>query len=141
MPTRTIITTSPEETEAIAGELAHNRLPELICLYGDLGAGKTTFVRGLVKALKVKARVQSPTFTYVRIYKGRPTIYHFDLYRTPINDPLIGEQLTEIIDRKDGLIVCEWPERLEQYLPKKNRIDIFFTHGSEDNRTISISTI
>jgi tRNA threonylcarbamoyladenosine biosynthesis protein TsaE len=75
---------SPEETRSIAEKLSKEIKPgTILCLFGDLGAGKTTFVQGLAKGLKVKKSetVQSPTFVVMNIYHGKLPIYHFDLYR------------------------------------------------------------
>ncbi len=139
--TESQITHSEVETRELAKSLVKGKkLPSLVCLYGDLGAGKTTFVRGLVEGWKLKARVQSPTFTYVRTYKGKPLVHHFDFYRSPINDPLLGAQVAEAIEDKDAVVICEWPELMELYLPKDNRINIYFSHGEADTRMISFST-
>ena len=76
---------SPEETEAVAmdfGKILNTGKPEFVAMYGDLGVGKTAFVRGLAKTLAPEARVKSPTFTIVNEYKGADLpLYHFDVYR------------------------------------------------------------
>ena len=109
MPTTTE-TAAPEETEALAAELAR-RLDrgDVVLVSGDLGAGKTTFVRGACRALGVTGPVTSPTFTIARRYDGRVAISHLDLYRLgdlADEDPaLLADELAE-----DRVAFVEWPE-------------------------------
>lgn len=128
-------TNSAEETEKLAMRLGMKLRKGLICLYGELGAGKTTFVRGLAKGLQIKSKIQSPTFTYERIHKGIVSLYHFDFYRISNADALLLEELKEVIARGDGVIAIEWAEKISHALPKK-RTDIFISHLSENQRLI-----
>ena len=106
------VTGSPAETER-AGTLLGERLQpgDVVLLTGELGAGKTTFVRGVARGTGSKADVASPTFQLVRIYPGRIQLAHVDLYRV--------ENLTELRDlgldelAQDGAVVVEWGERLD----------------------------
>ena len=83
------ITHSEYETEAFGRELAGRlKAPAVLCLYGDLGAGKTALVRGLAEGLGIRAQVSSPTFTIVNEYAGRPELIHFDMYRLQGADEL-----------------------------------------------------
>jgi tRNA threonylcarbamoyladenosine biosynthesis protein TsaE len=104
-------TTSPEETEA-AGEALGRRLRkgDLVLLEGELGAGKTTFVRGIARGTGATAPVASPTFQLVRIYPGRLQLAHVDLYRIENNSELAELGLDELAD--DGAVVVEWGDRL-----------------------------
>jgi tRNA threonylcarbamoyladenosine biosynthesis protein TsaE len=107
-----LITTSPAETEA-AGEQFGERLAQgdLVLLKGDLGAGKTTFVRGLTRGMGSSAHVASPTFQLVRVYSGRVQIAHVDLYRLEDAAGLSDLGLEELLD--EGAVVVEWGDRLD----------------------------
>lgn len=103
-------TVSPAETEALAAQLAARLKPgDVVLVSGDLGAGKTTFVRGACRALGVQAPVTSPTFTIARRYDGRVPISHLDLYR--LGD-LAGEDPALLADElaADRVAFVEWPE-------------------------------
>jgi tRNA threonylcarbamoyladenosine biosynthesis protein TsaE len=106
------ITHSPAETEAL-GERFGNRLRvgDMVLLTGDLGAGKTTFARGMARGAESAAPVASPTFQLVRVYPGRVQLAHIDLYRIE-NPSELGELgLDELLDQ--GAVVVEWGDRLE----------------------------
>lgn len=99
---------SAEETFALAKRVADKlKGGEIILLNGDLGAGKTTFTKGLARALGVKETVTSPTFTYVKEYDGRLTLYHFDMYRVSDADEVYELGLEEYF-YKGGVVVVEW---------------------------------
>ena len=108
----TFTSNSPAETETL-GE-AWGRKAEIglvLGLCGDLGAGKTVFVKGLARGLGISARVQSPTFTLVNIYGGgRLTLFHLDLYRLDTPAQIVGAGLEEYL-RPGGVTVIEWAER------------------------------
>ena len=130
---------SPEETQAVAEKLAKSLKPGVIvCLFGELGAGKTTFVQGLAKGLKIKKSetVQSPTFVIMNIYYGKVPIYHFDLYR--LKDArqisLIGYE--EFL-YGDGVAVIEWPENLGSLMPEKY-LAVHLQHKGENSRLIQV---
>lgn len=107
-----LVTTSPAETEA-AGERFGERLVQgdLVLLKGDLGAGKTTFVRGLTRGMGSSAHVASPTFQLVRVYSGRVQIAHVDLYRLEDAAGLNDLGLDELLD--EGAVLVEWGDRLD----------------------------
>ena len=108
------ISHSPAETESLGerwGREAQHGL--VIGLSGDLGAGKTQFVKGLARGLGVTSRVHSPTFTLVNEYGGgRLRLFHLDLYRLETAEQIHGAGLEEFL-RPDGVAVIEWAERLE----------------------------
>jgi len=109
---REIVTNSPDETEAEGEELGRGlRAGDLILLTGPLGAGKTTFVRGLARGAGSEAQVASPTFQLVRIYPGRVQLAHVDLYRVKAAGELADLGLDELID--EGAVVVEWGDRIE----------------------------
>lgn len=107
-----VVTTSPAETEH-AGETLGERLRagDVVLLIGDLGAGKTTFVRGVARGTGSRADVASPTFQLVRVYPGRVQLAHIDLYRIDSNAELRDLGLDELADT--GAVVVEWGDRLE----------------------------
>jgi len=89
--------------------------PSTILLEGDLGAGKTTFTKGIGKALNVEKTINSPTFTIMKCYKGKYPLYHLDLYR--LNGVNQEFDLEEYID--SGIAVIEWPHQADELLPKE----------------------
>ena len=110
---------SVEHTEAIAAELARDlRLGACLALHGDLGAGKTQFVRGLVRGLGGDPRrVASPTFVLLNVYPGgRLTVYHLDAYRVAGADDFDAIGFPELLEQ-GGLVVVEWAERVADLLP------------------------
>lgn len=102
------ISKSVQDTYALAEKVA-KRLKggEVILLNGNLGAGKTTFTKGLAKALGVEEVVTSPTFTFMKEYKGRLSLYHFDMYRVEDEDELYELGLSDYL-YMDGVCVIEW---------------------------------
>jgi tRNA threonylcarbamoyladenosine biosynthesis protein TsaE len=124
-------TTSPEETEAAGEELGRRlRKGDLVLLKGELGAGKTTFVRGIARGTGSTAPVASPTFQLVRIYPGRLQLAHVDLYRIENITELADLGLEELAD--DGAVVVEWGERLDVH----DGALIEFEHMGGDRRLI-----
>ena len=116
------VTHSAEETEAVGEELAPLLAPgDLLLLAGELGAGKTTFVRGLARGLGVTAPVQSPTFQLVRVYPGRVQLAHVDLYRLESGTELADLGLDELLD--EGVVAVEWGDRLRLDYPRTRRIE------------------
>ena len=95
------------------GKILEN--PSTILLEGDLGAGKTTFTKGIGKALGVEKTINSPTFTIMKCYKGKYPLYHLDLYR--LNGVNQEFDLEEYID--SGIAVIEWPHQADELLPKE----------------------
>ena len=112
-----LVTGSPEETEA-AGERMGRRLAagDLLLLSGELGSGKTTFVRGLARGIGASGDVMSPTFQLVRVYAGPVPLAHLDLYRLSGGADLRELGLDELLD--EGAAVVEWGERLGRLAPR-----------------------
>ncbi|MCU1386431.1 MAG: ADP-binding protein [Acidobacteria bacterium] len=138
MATRTVTTTSEDETAAVGRDLAATlSAGDVLLLHGDLGAGKTAFVRGLAEGLGVpRDEVSSPTFTLIQEYRGgRLTLFHVDLYR--IEDPREFDELGLDEIAEDGVLAVEWAERLPAPPPHAVRISI--EHAGEAKRRISIS--
>ncbi len=131
---------SVAQTEAIARQLAAGLVGgECIALYGDLGAGKTQFVRGLVRGLEGNGRsVASPTFVLLNVYDtGRLTVYHLDAYRVHGADDFQAIGFLELLEQ-GGVVVVEWAERVQDLLPK-NRINVRIETRSPRTRSIEIT--
>ena len=116
-----IYTASPAETERAGAELAerllaNSALPRYIALYGDLGVGKTAFVRGVASVLCPGAAVRSPTFALVNEYRGQLPMFHFDMYRITGEDDLYSIGYDDYLLR-DGVILVEWSENIPFALP------------------------
>ena len=141
-----IITNSPEETEAVGFELAQEieknlALPSFIALYGDLGVGKTAFVRGFTKVFSPNALVRSPTFALVNEYpsKSGRRVFHFDMYRITDEDDLYSIGYYDYLD--DGSIcLVEWSENIPYAIPDEYiRVEITKTNlDIPDERNIRI---
>lgn len=128
------ISHSPEETEKFAYELAERiTSPRVICLTGDLGAGKTAFTRGFARYFGIEKGVSSPTFIIMHRYEGNETINHYDLYRVSDFDELLDIGFEEQIE--SGISIIEWPDNFMEYLPE-DKIVIKITRLSENERLI-----
>jgi tRNA threonylcarbamoyladenosine biosynthesis protein TsaE len=131
------VTASEEETQAVARELSATlRAGDVVLLSGDLGAGKTTFVRGLAEGLGIDPReVSSPTFTLVHEYRGNGlTLYHADLYR--LESTATDDLGLEEIGVKDGVLAIEWPDRLSHELPRATVVRLEMVNDSSRRITI-----
>ena len=118
-----IKTATPEETEGVGVELAREvlegKLPRFVALEGDLGVGKTVFVRGFVSVVSPASAVRSPTFALVNEYRNRETgnaVYHFDVYRITDEDDLYSTGFYDYIDR--GICLVEWSENIRYAFPE-----------------------
>ncbi len=108
------------------------------CLTGDLGAGKTTLVRGIARALNIKNVVQSPTFNIMKVYfDGDRPLIHIDAYRLADVNTDIG--LDEYIGYETGITVIEWPEFIKDLIPE-NAIEVNIRHAEGDTRNITIKS-
>ena len=136
MPSQRFITNGPEETEALGARLARALEPGAVVAFtGDLGAGKTAFVRGLARGLGIRDRVTSPTFTIVNEYEGgRLPLFHFDLYRLGCADELFDIGWEDYLAR-GGVCAVEWSERMEELLePGTIRVDL--RRGEDESRRV-----
>ncbi len=120
-----IVTASVEQTEQAGAQLARRLSPgDVVALTGDLGAGKTAFVRGLAAGLGVSQPVTSPTFTIVNEYEGgRCPLFHFDLYRLEDGDALFDIGWEDYLSR-GGICAVEWSERAMDMMEPCVRVDI-----------------
>ena len=128
---------SEHATQEIARQIAAMLRPgDVVLLSGDLGAGKTTFVRGLAEGLGIDpGEVSSPTFTLVHEYHGgRLTLYHADLYR--LQQTATGDLGLEELGVEDGVLAIEWPDRLAHEMPGAMRVTLETV--DDDSRRITI---
>jgi tRNA threonylcarbamoyladenosine biosynthesis protein TsaE len=134
---RTVTTRSADETIALGRTLGGFARPgDLICLWGDLGAGKTQLAKGFALGLGIDATITSPTFILMAEYPGRIPLFHVDLYRlADAADALAGGVIDD--RQADGLTVVEWPDRMGDVLPAA-RLDIRIDGSADEPRTISI---
>ena len=134
-----IVTNNANETMELGQKIAELATAgSVFCLTGDLGAGKTTLVRGIAQALKIKSVVQSPTFNIMKIYfDGIKPLIHIDAYRLADVDTDIG--LDEYIGYETGLTVIEWPMFIERLIPEKSN-EINIINMGENVRKITISS-
>lgn len=133
-----IKTKSAEETMAFAEKLGSVlEKGDVLTLAGDLGAGKTTFTKGLAKGLGITRTVNSPTFTIIKEYNGRLPLYHMDVYRLEDSDEDLG---FEEYFSGEGVCVVEWAVFIEDYLPKE-RLELVISHIGEDEREIQLTPL
>lgn len=133
------ITTSPQETEALGQALAQRLRPgDVLAYYGDLGAGKTAFTRGVAAGLGIPDRVTSPTYTIVNEYEGgRLPLFHFDMYRLGSADELFDIGWEDYLSR-GGVCAVEWSENVEEALEDAVRVEIRKDPSEPDRRMITI---
>ena len=131
--------TSSEETEQLAEKLgAACRGGEVIELISDLGGGKTTFTRGLVRGIGSPDKVASPTFTISKVYDaGELQVHHFDFYRLQ-EAGIVADELAEVIDDPEAIVVVEWGDSVQHVLPEK-RLAITFALTPEGNRDLTFT--
>jgi tRNA threonylcarbamoyladenosine biosynthesis protein TsaE len=136
VPDVEVVSGSPEETEALAGRLATRLVPgDVVLVSGELGTGKTTFVRGACRALGVTARVTSPTFTVGHRYTGSPDVSHLDLYRFRGLSTAEWGDLEPYFD--EAVVFVEWPEAGRGTLPPE-RARVRLEHVAPERRAIYV---
>jgi len=133
------ISKSIKDTQEFASEFAKDLKPgAIVLLKGDLGAGKTTFVKYVVKSLGSKDLVTSPTFTLLNEYNAKVAVYHFDMYRLKDGAEAVDCGLDEILRKNDGVCFVEWPEKVKSILPK-NCYVVNITSGTNGERIFEVS--
>jgi tRNA threonylcarbamoyladenosine biosynthesis protein TsaE len=134
-----ITTHSPQETRQLGRKLGQLLRPgDLLCLQGDLGAGKTTLTQGIAEGWGSTDSVSSPTFVMVNLYRAadQAPLYHMDSYRIESLPEAAQLGIDDML--AEGALIVEWPERIEALLPKE-RIWMTLTHISETERQLEIS--
>lgn len=135
-------THSEDETIILGVEFAKRlTIKSVVALFGDLGTGKTRFIKGVCKGLGVQEHVASPTFTLINEYTGRETnVFHFDFYRIKTISELDEIGFDEYL-YGDGVCLIEWADRVKALLPS-NRFDVFLKLGEDENtREITVQEI
>lgn len=135
-----VITNNFEETFNLGREFSENLSGgEVLCLEGDLGAGKTTFTQGVLSGLGVADNVNSPTFVIIKEYSlsGNEikNVYHIDTYRVESND-IIDLGWENISGKRENIVIVEWPEKIKEIIPQKS-IWIKFEYLDQDKRKIN----
>ena len=130
------VTNSPEETEELGERLGRALSPgDVVAFTGDLGAGKTAFVRGMAQGLGVAGRVTSPTFTIVNEYEGgRLPLFHFDMYRLGSSDELFDIGWEDYLAR-GGVCAVEWSENAAGAL-ERDTVRVDLRRGAEDGQRV-----
>jgi tRNA threonylcarbamoyladenosine biosynthesis protein TsaE len=133
-----LISTSPEATRAFAARLAAAAAPgDVLCLWGDLGAGKTVFAKGFGAGLGVTDTILSPSFVLMGEHAGRLPLFHIDLYRLATATEAVDGGLLD--DRQgSGVVLIEWPDRLGAALPP-DRFDVRIDGGADEPRRLRVS--
>lgn len=137
-PFRLVFTTrDPESTRALAARLATAARPgDLVCLTGELGAGKTQFAKGFAVGLGIRDTVNSPSFVLMAEYAGRLPLFHVDLYRlADAADALAGGVVDD--RQQAGVVLVEWAERLGEALPS-GRLDVLIDGTGDEERRITL---
>ena len=132
--------TNELDTERIGAEIARLcQEGDFLALYGEMGSGKTVFMRGFVGELIPNALVSSPTYAILNVYEGETiTVNHFDMYRVTSEDDLYSTGYDEVISK--GITVCEWSENIEEFLPE-HYIKIVFEKVGENGRNIVLERV
>jgi len=139
---KTFISHSAVETYELGMNFgAQLPLNSIVCFFGDLGAGKTTFIKGLAAQVldSQGEEVTSPTFTYLNIYHGKLTLYHFDLYRLRDADEFLSMGFDEVFDA-GGISCLEWTEKIASLIPEGS-ISVRMSHLGGDERKIEIGRL
>ncbi len=143
------ITESAKDTQKIAVKFAeqilHSNISKsaiVLGLQGDLGAGKTTFLQGFAKGLRIKEKINSPTFVILKRFKIQDlrfkNFYHIDCYRLNSAEEILDLGFKEIISNSENIVAIEWPEKIYKILPK-NILEIKFKHLEENKREITFN--
>lgn len=129
---------SLKATEKFAQDFAKKlKNGAVVLLYGDLGAGKTTLSKSIIKALGYNGVVTSPTFTILNVYQGRVPVYHFDMYRLESADEAIEIGADEILNGGQGVCLVEWPEKISGMLPE-DAIKVYIERVDENTRKFDV---
>lgn len=140
MQIRALTTQSEAETLSVAYAFAAQlHAGDVVLFFGDLGAGKTTFIRGMMQHFDASLQITSPTFALVNVYPTQPRVYHFDLYRIGGDSDLIDVGFEECLE-SDGIVLVEWAEKCGAMTPPR-RWEVRLAVVDETRRAIEIERI
>ena len=126
-----------EQTLKLGQVIGQNIVPGMIiCLKGDLGAGKTTLTKGIAKGLGIDNHATSPTFTIINEYEGKCKLYHIDTYRIESVDEMIDLGIEDYLPAENGATVVEWPELIEELLPIDRVVLTIVPEGISERKII-----
>lgn len=132
-----LVTTSASDTERVAAALAAElRAGDVLALHGELGGGKTCFVRGLARGLGVVGDVSSPTFTLMQTYPGRIPLYHLDAWMQARGEAFLSDGGAEWLTG-EGVAAVEWADRVQDWLPAE-RFEVSFGHLGGERRRLAL---
>jgi tRNA threonylcarbamoyladenosine biosynthesis protein TsaE len=134
------IAKNESETVSIGRNIANMlNAGDILCLYGDLGAGKTTLVKGVARGLGIKKQITSPTFALMNIYPIKPAkLVHVDTYRLKDEQELVDIGIEDYLGASDAICIIEWPEKMKKLLKKKKTLKIEIEH-LRNGRRITVS--
>ncbi len=139
LPFKTVLNSVPD-TEKIAADFSKIISPgDVVCLYGDLGSGKTFFVKAVCENFGIHD-VNSPTFAIVNEYSGKVKVYHFDFYRLKNTGELLDIGFYEYLNDKEAITFIEWSEKFPSILPE-NRLEVHLEFAGELKRKIEIKKL
>ena len=135
-----IITKSEKETQEAGEKLVQTLAPgSVVAMYGDLGAGKTAFVRGMTRGLEINFPVSSPTFNVVNEYPGKVPLFHFDMYRLGSADELFDIGWDDYLER-GGICAVEWSENVEEAF-EPGTVKVTITKLGDTEREITVEVM
>lgn len=133
-----IYSNTPEETMNAGYEFAKMLKPgDIVALNGDLGMGKTVFVKGVCSYFRVKDYVVSPSYTLLNVYSGETDIYHFDIYRLETEDDLFNIGYYEY-ENAGGIVIVEWAEILPEVFEKPDVVQVLIEREGDSGRKITV---
>jgi tRNA threonylcarbamoyladenosine biosynthesis protein TsaE len=141
-----LLSKNTRETQRIAADLAHSIITKkstprakVVALYGELGAGKTTFVQGFARALGIRRTIKSPTFLIMREYPiTSGSLFHLDCYRIHGIKDIASLDIRHIFTNRENIVLIEWAERIGKILPR-DTVTVHFEHAGATQRMITIS--
>ena len=135
------LTEAAEATEALAKRFSRDFINQKIFLFGDLGVGKTTFLRGLAAGLRIKTKIKSPTFVGENLHQidSKHAFLHMDLYRNESIDIETIHHLQEVFANPNLTVAIEWSEKLPRKLLPDSRVEIYFQDLGEEKRKITFA--
>lgn len=130
----TFVSNSPGETIELGQTLGGKTdSGALICLYGELGSGKTTLVKGIAKGLGITEKITSPSYLLMKKYGGKTPLFHIDLFRIDSPDEAIEVGIDDHLIDPEGVVAVEWAERIKKILPEE-RIDVRLDFGGKKRK-------